>query len=137
MNMLYIIRGLPGSGKSTFAKNLIGTHLAAGDLAFHFEADMYFLDADGNYVFDATKLKDAHSMCFDAVKSAMMMNANAIAVSNTFTREWEFNNYVKLAKENAYMVTTLVVENRHGGVNEHNVPEDVLKDMKSRFELKL
>jgi len=29
------------------------------------------------------------------------------------------------------------VENRHGGVNQHNVPEDKLKIMKDRFEVKL
>jgi hypothetical protein len=29
------------------------------------------------------------------------------------------------------------VENRHGGVNEHNVPEEVLTKMRERFEIKL
>jgi hypothetical protein len=29
------------------------------------------------------------------------------------------------------------VENRHGGVNEHGVPEDKLQIMKDRFEVKL
>jgi len=29
------------------------------------------------------------------------------------------------------------VENRHGGVNQHNVPEDKLQMMKERFEVKL
>jgi hypothetical protein len=29
------------------------------------------------------------------------------------------------------------VENRHGGVNEHGVPEDKLKMMKNRFEVRL
>jgi hypothetical protein len=29
------------------------------------------------------------------------------------------------------------VENRHGGVNTHGVPEDKLEVMKNRFEVKL
>jgi hypothetical protein len=29
------------------------------------------------------------------------------------------------------------VENRHGGVNEHGVPEDKLQIMKDRFNIKL
>jgi hypothetical protein len=35
------------------------------------------------------------------------------------------------------MVFTVVVENRHGGVNQHGVPEEKLEQMKNRFEIKL
>jgi hypothetical protein len=35
------------------------------------------------------------------------------------------------------MVTSLIVENRHGGVNLHGVPEEKLNQMKTRFEIKL
>ena len=38
--ILYIIRGIPGSGKSSLAKSLGGKHV---------EADMYHLDENGNY----------------------------------------------------------------------------------------
>jgi len=34
-------------------------------------------------------------------------------------------------------VFSIIVENRHGGVNEHGVPEDKLKMMKNRFEVRL
>ena len=44
--ILYIVRGIPGSGKSTFAKTLGGIHI---------EADQYFVDGDGNYNFDGSK----------------------------------------------------------------------------------
>ena len=42
-----------------------------------------------------------------------------------------------ITRMNGYMVFTIVVENRHGGVNEHGVPEDKLEQMKNRFEIKL
>jgi hypothetical protein len=45
--------------------------------------------------------------------------------------------YYELAKEHGYTVFSLVVENRHGGQNEHGVPADKLEQMKNRFELKL
>jgi hypothetical protein len=35
------------------------------------------------------------------------------------------------------MVFSIVVENRHNGVNEHNVPEETLKKMVDRFDIKL
>jgi len=60
-----------------------------------------------------------------------------IAVSNTFTQEWEMEDYYKLAEKYNYKVVSLIVENRHGGKNVHGVPEDKLEIMKNRFEIKL
>jgi len=45
--------------------------------------------------------------------------------------------YFKLAEENGYKVFTIIVENRHGNTNEHNVPEDKIEQMKNRFNIKL
>ena len=126
--ILYIVRGIPGSGKSTFAKTLGGIHI---------EADQYFVDADGNYNFDGSKIKNAHAWCLDEVKTDMAVAREKIAVSNTFTQEWEMEPYFELAKEFGYKVFSVVVENRHGGTNVHNVPEDKLEQMKNRFEIKL
>ena len=129
---LYILRGIPGSGKTTLAKS-IG--------AVHFEADMYFM-VGKEYKFDVTKLKQAHAWCQDQVRISMNNSDNKIgdlriAVSNTFTQEWEMEPYVEMAKEYGFKVFTLIVENRHGGVNQHEVPEDKIELMKNRFEVKL
>ena len=64
-------------------------------------------------------------------------DSQKIAVSNTFTQEWEMDAYYELAKQYGYRVFSLIVENRHGGINEHGVPEDKLEIMKNRFEVKL
>ena len=45
--------------------------------------------------------------------------------------------YYKLAESWGYRVYSIIVENRHGGVNVHGVPEDKLQAMKDRFEFKL
>ena len=126
--ILTICRGIPGSGKSTFAKTLGGQH---------YEADMYFIDEEGNYNFDGSKIKDAHKWCQSFVETDMVLEYPKIVVSNTFTQEWEMEPYFKLAKEYGYTVFTILVENRHGGVNQHGVPEDKLQMMKDRFQIKL
>lgn len=126
--ILYIVRGIPGSGKSTFAKTLGGQH---------YEADMYFIDENGDYNFDVTKIKDAHQWCQSFVKTDMIMEYPKIVVSNTSTQEWEMKPYFDLAKEFGYTVFTIIVENRHGGKNQHNVPEDKIEQMINRFEVKL
>ena len=60
-----------------------------------------------------------------------------LIVSNTFTQEWEMKPYFDLAESYGYRVYSLIVENRHGGINEHGVPAEKLEQMKNRFEVKL
>lgn len=127
MKELFLLRGLPGAGKSTLAKSLGGKHI---------EADMFFMK-DGEYKFDITQLRDAHGWCQSVVGSWMADNEERIVVSNTFTQEWEMEDYYEWAKDFGYKVYSLIVENRHGGVNEHGVPEEKLKQMEERFQFKL
>jgi predicted kinase len=134
--ILFLVRGLPGSGKSTFATHIWNEYAVC-------EADKFFYDKEGNYNFDPSKLKDAHAWCKNEVETRMkdhQLNPQyypEIAVSNTFTQEWEMKDYYDLAEKYGYKVVSLIVENRHGGKNVHGVPEDKLEIMKNRFEIKL
>ena len=101
-----------------------------------------FYMVDGEYKFDGSKIKEAHQWCQNSVHSAMILNHtaglhNTIVVSNTFTQEWEMKPYFEMADQYDYKVFSIIVENRHGGVNEHNVPEEVLTKMRERFEVNL
>jgi hypothetical protein len=58
-------------------------------------------------------------------------------VSNTLTTEKELKPYYELAEKYNYTVFSLIVENRHGGTNVHNVPEETLDKMEKRFSIKL
>jgi len=131
MKQLFLLRGLPGSGKSTLAKSLMNAQTG------HVEADMFFMK-NGEYKFDGAKLKDAHEWCRKEAEDFMgPYGFDTVIVSNTFTQEWEMKPYYELAEKYGYVVFSLVVENRHGGVNEHGVPEEALERMENRFELKL
>jgi len=132
MKTLYIVRGVPGSGKSTFAKSIGGIHI---------EADQFFME-NGKYNFDITKIKLAHKYCQNQTEAWMktdgaQVNNHKIVVSNTFTQEWEMKPYFELAEKYGYIVFTVIVENRHGHKNIHDVPEDKIQQMKDRFEFKL
>ena len=132
MKELFLLRGLPGSGKSTLAKSLNGVHV---------EADQFFMVGD-EYRFDANKLKEAHNYCLTRTKSYMYIFSSSdeqerIVVSNTFTQKWEMKPYFELAERYGYIVYSLIVENRHGGVNQHGVPAEKLEQMKNRFNIKL
>ena len=137
---LFLVRGVPwpGSGKSKFAKKLVDEDFLIC------EADKYFIDKEtGEYKFDVSKIKDAHKFCQDRVETYMkdsLVNDQfyrEIVVSNTFTQEWEMERYYELAKQYGYKIFSIIVENRHGGINQHGVPEDKIEIMKNRFEIKL
>jgi hypothetical protein len=102
-----------------------------------FSADQYFEDAQGNYDFDPEKLPLAHGYCQMRTKEAMKSGVSKICVANTFTTEWEMKEYFELAKKYGYRVFTIIVENRHGGTNVHDVPAAVLQKQKDRFNIKL
>lgn len=139
---LYLIRGLPGSGKSTFAHEL-----ADAFYAMHREADMFFylipdrpsgtIIFGDEYRFDASKLHQAHTWCKESVEYGMEEGCEDIVVSNTFTTEKELKPYLELAEKYGYTVTTMIIENRHGNSSVHNVPEETMTKMRNRFSVKL
>jgi hypothetical protein len=124
---LILVRGVPGAGKTTFAKSL-------GDK--HVEADMFHM-IDGEYKFDITKLVDGHVWCRTIVEGWMSDSEPLIIVSNTFTTENEMEGYYETASFWGYQVTSIIVENRHSGESIHNVPDEIIEKMVNRFQIKL
>lgn len=120
---LVLVRGLPGSGKSTLAKNLIGWY-------YHLETDMFWMK-DGEYKFDASKLREAHAWCQSETRK-LMNNGFSPVVSNTFTTKKELKPYFDIAKEFNLVPTVILCQNQWGNI--HNVPEETLKRMEARFE---
>ena len=134
--ILTLVRGLPGSGKSTFANYLWNEYAIC-------EADKFFTDKDGNYKFDATKISEAHKWCREQVEIRMKDNEvnpqfyPEIVVSNTFTQEWEMDEYFNLAEKYGYMVFSIIVENVHSGKSIHSVPNEKIEQMRKRFDIRL
>ena len=138
MKKLILLRGLPGSGKTTFAEFLLDFLLP--DVEVHsYAADDYFTTEDGSYHFDASKLGVAHAQCLDNTLNAMRDASNLeeciIIVHNTFTTEKELKPYLDAAKAFSFEVTSLVVENRHGNKSTHGVPSEVMEKMRTRFKI--
>ncbi len=120
---LVLIRGLPGSGKSTIAKSLYGF--------VHLEADMYFVDAVGNYQYEKARIKDAHEWCQRETKKYLEAGKDVV-VSNTFTRRCEIEPYIKIADAIGITPNVLIAAGKFENV--HGVPADVIENMRNRWE---
>lgn len=119
--MLYIIRGLPGSGKTTIARK-IGCS--------HFEADMYFYN-NGKYEWDPKKLPSAHMWCKTMVTQQLKRNLDVV-VSNVFSKCWMIDEYIKIAKLTNTEYKVIKIVGDHGNI--HSVPQEVIDKMKEEWE---
>lgn len=122
---IVLVRGIPGSGKSTFA-SMISSNT-------HFEADQFFTDSQGNYKWDANKIGEAHEWCQKQIRERMARDISPLYVANTFTTEKEMKPYFDMAEKYGYQLSSIVIENRHGNENIHSVKSDVI----DRMEVKL
>jgi predicted kinase len=119
--MLIIVRGLPGSGKSTYGKKLG---------CYHVESDMYFV-INGEYVFDHRRLSAAHIFCAKAVRKALEHGMD-VCVSNTFTQYWEVAPYITMADEMKVPYKIVELQTQFGNI--HGVPEEKFIAMTARWE---
>lgn len=128
MPTLYIVRGLPGSGKST-----LGNMIAEARYTYPpCEADKYFMLKDGTYQFDRNELHRAHQWCQDQARNLMSEGWRDCIVSNTFTTMKEMLPYLKMARTYRYQVQVIECRGNFGSV--HNVPPETLQKMKARWE---
>jgi predicted kinase len=119
---LVLIRGLPGSGKSTVARTMSGYK--------HFEADMYF-ERHGNYFFETEKIQYAHGWCYEKVKDALNLG-HKVVVSNTFVQLWELEPYIRLVKDNNLTMDIIVASGKWRSI--HNVPIETIVMMQDSWE---
>ena len=123
---LVLIRGLPGSSKSTFAEELTQYK----SYSIHLEADQFFIE-DGIYTWEASKVGAAHRWCQDETKLALQEKYDVV-VSNTFTTISELRPYFEIARSFGIVPNVITCQNEFGNV--HYVPQTTLDKMKTRFQ---
>lgn len=124
---LVIVRGLPGSGKSTKAKEILRDRI---DFS-HLETDMWFTSPEGEYHYDPSCIKVAHEWCKREAKLCLRAGLSVV-ISNTFSQYWEMIPYLKLAHKYGARVRVITCTGNYPNI--HRVPEDVIQKMRDRWE---
>jgi len=121
--VLHIIRGLPGSGKST-AANSYPDYL-------HYEPDHFFCDTRGDYLYDA-QLWDKACEWTLSMTDLALARGRSVVVTDVFARADSLQPYRELAKAHG---ATIKITTRTGDFgNCHRVPLFVLNSLRDAFE---
>ena len=153
-NTCYILRGLPGTGKSTLARLLSAANNPEYCLdSFHvrtFSTDDLFINEEGVYEFDADLLKWHHQenlrratefisrdLRGDHEESDMTRIA---IIDNTNVQQWEYQPYIEAAEKYEWDVQIIALDwNEHdiplyAKRTKHGVPEEAIRRMADRWE---
>lgn len=134
---LYLLRGLPGSGKTTLARQLQRDY----PRALIFSTDDFFFREDGTYEFNPIFLEEAHEWNQKRARKAMRSGTSPIIIDNTNLHAWEMKPYAVMALENNYEVIFREPDTRWkfnvqelARRNIHGVPKEKIQRMKERYE---
>ncbi|MEK7390532.1 MAG: AAA family ATPase [Patescibacteria group bacterium] len=130
--VVYIMRGVPGSGKTTIARMLAGT---TGRIH---STDDFFIGADGKYCFNPRELEGNHRRNFEAFCRSLDEGVPAVICDNTNVRRWQFEPHVRAARQRGYLMA--IVAMPHPTVDEavrrntHGVPAGAIQGMLCEWE---
>lgn len=140
---LYIMRGLPGSGKSTATAKLVKQAKDMGLSVVVCSTDDYHLELVDNvwkYVFKADKLGQFHKYNLRDATCHMEHGVDVVIIDNTNTTWKEIAPYAKAAKDCGYTVLVLEADTPWAfdvsectKRNTHEVPKDAISRMLERY----
>ena len=134
-SLVVLLRGLSGSGKSTFARRLCRYATWLGLTAQICSADAWMQGPNG-YEWRASDLHYAHSSCQEECARAIDSKVDVICIDNTNIMPREFIPYLEMSVDHVLRIVTFPCESLHDAIalarrSAHGVPDSVTK---RRFE---
>lgn len=136
-----ILRGIPGSGKSSLGRDIQAVCKDRGVKCVVCSADLFFETPRG-YEFDVKKLDRAHKSSQETFRAATKdSRTRLIIVDNTNTQRWEYEPYETVAQRQGCAIEILemhcpdAITSMHMGMrNSHGVPVPKVVSMHLRWE---
>lgn len=127
----YIMRGVPGSGKSTKAAAL------AGPTGVIHSTDAYFM-INGHYEYDPTRLREYHNRNKTAFEKSLRAGVEVVICDNTNVLVEHMTPYIELARRYGYVVCVVELPHPDPAIaaqrNLHGASEEVIRRMLEKWE---
>ncbi|MBE0363980.1 hypothetical protein PULV_a1516 [Pseudoalteromonas ulvae UL12] len=142
MKQVFILRGLPGSGKSFYAEQLTDELVKGDENQFLIcSTDDYFYQ-EGSYQFDKFKLPEYHSLNLARFIRGLAQEIPLVILDNTNIKKWEFLPYLEVAHAMGYQVKEVIVgdikdkslQHLYSQRNSHGVALKTISKMAYMFE---
>lgn len=139
--VMVLLRGIPGSGKSYLAKQIVQQAYNTSNVGeYIFSADDFFSQS-GRYRYVREKISEAHAWNQNRVYWNVRNGLSPIIVDNTSVKIWEMKVYVQMAVEYGYYINILEPAtpwafNHHelAKRNVHDVPREKIRDMLENYD---
>jgi predicted kinase len=147
---VFVLRGIPAVGKTKLAEFLHKNFCPSdalderGKKAVILSTDDFFLQNNSReYIFDKTKIQEAHQWNFERFKKEIEEQTPLIIIDNTNIKRYHFYHYVDWAQRHDYRVTILTIP--HNDVSDrelaersiHGADRGLIRRMRMDFDWKL
>lgn len=140
MKQIIVLRGLPGSGKTTLANHILSANENDSDIIV-LSTDDRITTPRGQYMWSGKYLHLSHSLNKEMCREAMNRQYGTIIIDNTNTTAREIKPYFDLAKEFGYQFSLLepATKWKNNPVecakkNKHGVSQKIIEKMLARYQ---
>lgn len=135
-----VLRGLPGSGKSYLAQQLVEDSVQSDPSSHIVSADDFFI-RNGKYYYDRSRISEAHDSSQKLFCKRASSGYSPLIVDNTNTKYWEMACYLQMAIQYSYHIEIMEPTTpwrfnpiKLAQTNKHRVPLDRIQIMKENYE---
>jgi len=140
MKLFIVMRGVPGSGKTSFVLNFVSSQFKDNYAICSADDCPIYYDENNNYNWTQEKCSVAHSYCHKQFNDAIHRGVSFIILDNTNMQVKDFQPYVSKAKDAGYEIAYIEFPPDEAKLkdcakrNSHNVSLEIIERMAKRWE---
>ncbi len=144
MKRLVLMRGIPGSGKSTKARAIMIEHLSKRGRSMAICSTDDYHEVNGEYVFNAEMLPQFHELNHERAEEFMKCETELVVIDNTNIKHRDMKCYKDSAEQLGYTVEEVILGKDKlkftdyiqmcAARNTHGVPLEAIERMARKFQ---